>query len=236
MQTYKILEDKHIGKNAFVFGAGTSVHGFDIAPICDQVIMTVNSSFLLLPTDTSCLQNCYWLSNDALVRRWSYWTKIKESSTTRLVRDSWNKYYDEIPDFLIFWPRHTSEDIIDPDGDGLCYCSSVPSSIDLAIFMGCSRIFVFGVDQYHILDKRYFWEYWPKTKQPRMFIRGISVIGEYMPNVKQQKMTYEYDKQSYAALEGYSSSKNVKIYNCNPASKVDAFEKISTEQVLEMIK
>ena len=230
MQNYKILFGKHEGEIAFIVGAGTSLYGLDLAPIFEHVVISVNSGFLLMPWDKGQPDKRYWLSNDALVRRWSYWADVKQCKATKLVRNSWKEYYDEIPDFLIFWPRKTSEDIIYPEGDGLCYCSSVPTSIDLCIQMGIRQVYLLGVDHYTLGAKRYYWQFWPKKKQPKMFIDGMS-IAEYMPNIRQQRWTYGFDKKAYKALQGFAEYKGVKIYNCNPASMVDAFEKISFDKM-----
>jgi hypothetical protein len=91
-----------------------------------------------MPWQTCTPDNLYWVSNDALVRWWDYWQKIKASKATRVVRDSWKKYEKELKDFYYFWPRPTSEGICNPDDEGLAYCSSVPTSIDLCVQMGIS--------------------------------------------------------------------------------------------------
>ena len=234
LQDYKVLINKHKGENAFVVGAGTSLLSLDLSSIHDYVVISVNSGFLLMPWSTGNPDKRYWLSNDALVRRWTYWKDVKKSIATKLVRNSWEKYYDEIPDFLVFWPRHTSEDIIDPKDDGLCYCSSIPTGIDLALFMGVKNIFVLGLDQYVSGNKRYYWQFWPEKDRPKMFINGMS-FNEYLPDIRQQRWTFKYDMKAYKALETYSQYMGVKIYNCNPASLIQTFEKISFDKVQEKI-
>jgi len=235
MQTYKVLENKHIGENAFVLGAGTSLYGLDLRYIHDYVVLSVNSSILLMPWDVGSNDKRYWISNDSLVRRWSYWERVKQAHAVKLVRNSWEKYYDEIPDFLYFWRRHTPENLIDPDDDGLCYCSSVPTSIDLAIYMGCKNIFILGVDQYSKSGKRYFWQLDDKIENPFMIFKNKISEKGWLPNLRQQQWTYGYDKQAYEALEKYSKIKDVKIYNCNMMSRVNAFEKIKFDMVKDII-
>ncbi len=230
MKQYTELIGKHQGENAFVFGAGTSLVGLDITPTFDHVNICVNSAILLMSWETGSSDKRYWLSNDALVRKWSYWDIVRKCSANRIVRDSWLKYEDELEGFYVFSPSPTSEDIIDPGDTGLCYCSSVPSSIDLAIQMGAKNIYVMGLDQYTIVDKRYFWQYWPRKKQPH-HKNGVTLLAP----LTQQRWTFGYDMKAYKALLGFAETKNVDIYNCNVNSRVSIFPKIEFSKALEMI-
>jgi len=229
MKSYETLIDKHEGDTAFVLGAGTSLHGLNLSPIYDHVVISVNSSFILMPWQQGDPEKRFWISNDSAVRGWSYWQDVKKSNATKIVRDSWEKYYDEIPDFLIFSPRSTGHGIIMPHEKALAYSSSIPSGIDLAIQMGCKKIFLLGVDHYFSGRRSHFWEYYPKKFQP-------IPVKTILPPFFMQQHIFDINKKTYDALKRFADYKDAEIYNCNPLSKVRPFKRIKYDDALDIIK
>jgi len=225
MNTYLKLLNKYDNRSCFILAAGPSLYS------CMQnsffkdlqkhgVVITVNSAVMAFPKFD------YWISNDSLCRNWSWFSLVLKGKGIKVVRNSWLKFKKELDGFLYFMPRSTSEDIINPDDVGLCYCSSVPSSIDLSIQCGFKKIFLLGVDQ--CLDKktnrRYFWEFLEKKSQPKQLRPAI-------PNFYHQKKVFKYNDMAYKALEKFAEYKNIKVYNCNVDSKVEIFEKIKFKNI-----
>jgi len=232
MRKYKELINKHNGETAFVLGAGTSLYDIyqdlHFQNIFKDVVISVNSSIMVTSWDTPDNDKRYWISNDSLCRRWSWWKDVKKAQCTKVVRDSWLKYKDELKDFLFFSPRPTSEDIVNPDDEGLCYCCSVASGIDLAIQMGCSRIFVWGLDHDAPSGYHHFWQLFDKKYQPRQ-------IKPAQGPWTQQKSVFPIHLKSYNALLKFAELRGVKIYNCSPLSKVNIFEKINSDWMWKII-
>jgi len=234
MNTYTSLIGKHEGENAFVLGAGTSLYdlcvSYSFPEIFNHVVISINSSIMVTHWEEGDPDKRYFISNDSLCRRWSWWEKVLNSKCTKIVRDSWLKYKDELPGFLFFKPRPTSEGIIDSDDEGLAYCSSVPSGIDLAIQMGCKRIFVFGLDHNRCGDATHYWQLlwdkkdWPTQNRPAQ------------QPYKGQEKVFEISNLAYAALESWAISKKVEIYSCSPTSSVKAFDKINFDQAKIIIE
>lgn len=173
----------------------------------------------------------FWISNDALCRNWSWWNNVLKAKCTKIVRNSWLKYKDELPGFIYFYPRPTSEDIVNPEDKGLCYCSSVVSALDLSLQMGSKKIFLLGVDQ--CLDKEtkyhHYWQYFCHKNRPIQVTRAQGSWG-------QQEKVFKYNNMAYKALKGFSEYKKAEIYNCNLESEVDVFKKISLEDMLVLSK
>lgn len=236
MNTYTELIDKHKNTNCFVIGAGTSLFDIYINPLWgdinngSNIIITINSAIVSMDwNNENKNNNRYWISTDSLCMKWSFFNKnVKKSNCIKIVRNSWEKYKDELDGFLFFEPRPTPENIVKPEDIGLCYCSSVPSGIDLAIQMGCNNIFLLGIDQYEKNGKRYFWELFPKDKQPRQ-------IRPAIPNFKEQSKVFEYNNKAYEALKMFAKLKGCNIYNCNTKSKVDNFDKINFIDIMRKI-
>ncbi len=232
LRPYTDLLNKHNGENAFVLGAGTSLYELSAHPnfdsIQDHVVISVNSSFILMPWEEGDSNSRYWVSNDSLCRRWTYWPFVKSCNAIKVVRDSWEKYYDEIPDFLYFWPRPTSEGVINPEDKGVAYCSSVPTAIDLAIQMGCKNIFLLGVDHYQSKKKTHFWEFYERSRRPVMAFGGL-------PKWQQQRRVFDYNDIAYEALNGFAETVGSRIVNCSLMAKVKPFEKLSFDKSLKIV-
>jgi hypothetical protein len=160
---------------------------------------------------------------------WSWWPQVLNSRCAKIVRNSWEKYKDDIKGFYIFEPRKTSEDIIDPQDTGLCYSCSVSSAIDFSIKLKVKRIFVCGLDHNTIQGKHHFWQFFPKNKQPKQ-------LRPAQENWNVQQKVFPIHLQSYRALEEFARYNGVKIYNCNPDSNVNIFEKIKFEDISTIIK
>ncbi|MFA5599044.1 MAG: hypothetical protein WDA06_00470 [Phenylobacterium sp.] len=224
MRSYNILINKHQGRRAFVVGAGTSLFELDLSPIINDVVISVNSSILKFDWQDGISDNRYWVSNDSAVRYWSYWKDVKSSMATKLIRDSWEKYFNEIPEFLVFSPRKLESNL--QDEEKLCFTSSVPTAIDLAIQMGCNEIFLLGVDHYFVGRLSHFWQYWPKEKQPKP-LRTILATYSMQNNI------FKLNQHVYSALNEYAKSKHINIYNCSLHSRISVFEKVKYEDIVK---
>lgn len=225
MNTYLKLINKHRGENAFIFGAGPSLW-FNMqhplfAKIHDHgITIVVNSAVLAVPNFD------YWVSNDILCRRWSYWKDVINGSGIKVVRDSWEKYKKELDGFLFFHHRPTSEDVINLNDVGLAYCSSIPSSIDLAIQMGCKQIFLLGVDQNDYEGKHHFWQFMDKDKQP---VCNPNVQDSW----ERQREIFDISNKALEALKGFAKHKKVEIYNCSHLSNINMFKQVELCDIRE---
>lgn len=227
LATYEHLIGRHARENACVFGAGTSLHGQNFNFVHEHVVISVNSSIMLMPWHNKNDGKRYWLSNDALVRHWSYWDTIKKSHATKLVRDSWQKYFDEIPEFLQFSVRNENIEHIDGNDKLLCGVSSIPTAIDLAIQMGCRRIFIYGLDQYAYMNKYHFYDFLPNEQKPKFSLGRLPV------NVITK--CYADNQRIFPLLQKFADNKNCKIYNCNTRSAIDSFQKITIEESSQLL-
>ena len=234
MNTYEKLINKHRGEPCFIFGAGPSLWHNMHEPFFKKIkqhgiTIAVNSSVMAIPDFD------YWISNDALCRRWSWWKSVKDGSGIKIVRNSWGKYKAELEDFLFFSPRNTSEDIIDSTDKGLAYCSSVPSAIDLSIQMGCKNIFLFGVDHNEYKHKHHFWQFMKVDNQPKA---NPPAQGPW----SQQKKVFDINVKAYEALNKFAEEKGSKIYNVGwiyfgkHLTKIKTFEKIEICDIKKILR
>lgn len=233
MNTYIKLTDKHRGGLAFILGAGPSLYNLCIDKrfpnILNHIVISVNSAFMPLEKFKLNSEKHYWVSNDTLCRRWSYWKNVDKSECTKVVRDSWKKYQGSMKNTFYFSPRPTSEDVVKPNDIGLCYCSSVPTSIDLAIQMGCKKIILFGVDHNTFDRRHHFWQLlYDRQDRP-------TANANIYDSWKKQNKVFEFNDKAYKALRKFANYKEVEIYNCSDITKVNAFDRISIDYAFKII-
>jgi len=231
LNTYSKLIDNHIGEDCFILAAGPTLYDIFYKKYSDyidifsnKVVISVNASIMACVEHLDWLGNGdkrYWISDDSLTTRWSWWKLVEQSNCIKIVRDSWQKqnHYGNLDGFLYFAPRPTTEGEINPDDIGLAYCSSAPSAIDLGIQMGCKNIYLLGLDHEKRDGKIYYWEYLQQSRHPRQFRPG-------KPPWKIQKDMYRVNALAYEALDKFAEQKGCMIYNC---SKI-AYQKNTTYQ------
>ncbi|MFW6009090.1 MAG: hypothetical protein ACOCP8_07495, partial [archaeon] len=102
---------------------------------------------------------------------------------------------------------------------GLVSCSSAPTAIDLAIQMGCKNIYLIGIDHCKKDNKRYFWEYFSKNRQPKY--RNLK-----LDSWKQQNEVFKKNKEVFKRLQEFAFLKEANIYNCSKLldNKINIFE------------
>jgi hypothetical protein len=231
LKPYEQLVNTQLHKNAFVCGAGLSLQDViqhpSFSEVEKHVVVCVNSSILAFDWSKGNADNRYWISNDSAVRSWTYWENVKKAKGHKIIRDSWSKYYDEIPDFYVFSPRQTPDGIIYYNETGLVSCSSVPSGIDLALQMGCSNVFLLGVDHYARNGKSHFWDLWEEEKKPK--------TSAFRAPIYMQEKIFNTNQKTYKALLNFAEYKKAKIYNCNLISAVKGIERIEFNTALEMV-
>lgn len=231
LPSYEEFIGKHKGDTAFVCGAGLSFYNIINHPgferIHDHVVVSVNSSFVAMRDwDKGDPDKRYWISNDALCRWWDYWIDVKAAKANKIVRDSWKKHFKEIPDFYQFHCRPTPEDTINSEDTGLCYCSSVPSAVDLCIQMGCKNIYILGLDHdFDIEGRSHFWQMLNPKDQPQRIDKKLATHQE-------QKNAFKYNDLAFSALRQFAIERGVSVVNCNIESKVEAFLKKPFEHII----
>ena len=225
------LKNIHEGRKCFICGAGPSITFLDLSAIHDHVVIAVNAAMMLMPWEDGDLEGRFWISNDTLCLRWSYfWKEVLRSVCTKIVRTSWREHEDKLRKFRFryFAPRQSQRSPLNNDGKALCFESSIPTAIDLAIFMGCKQIYLLGVDHKMAHSKSHFWQFWPKNKWPQRSDKG----KDFNPEQPHQVRKFRENMRVYLALAELALREKVSIYNCSTTSIITAFPKLSLEEAL----
>lgn len=218
------------GAECCVLGAGSSLLNFEKKSFDNMHCFAVNSAIMYLDWEDSGKYSRFWLSNDALCLRWTYWDKVVRSKCNIVVRDSWCKYSDILPENVKFFkPRSSNTDLENNSDDGLCFCSSVPTCIDMALQFGFKKIYLYGVD-HDSSDVGYFWDKWKTEHKPRQVV-DFSKDRKFFTQplalkqpLDQRIKVWEENMRCFDSLEKYSNIFNASIVNMNEKSSVKSFK------------
>lgn len=224
------FRNRHVGMKCFVVGAGPTLGFLNLEPIHNHVVISVNSSVIMMDWDIGLPDRRYWISNDRLCLQWDYfWKYVLRGNCTKIVRTSWKKYDDKIKGhgFRYFEPRR-DELVLSDDDPGLCSVSSVPTAIDFAILTGCKKIYLLGVDQRMLHGNSHFWQFWDRKKWPIRKDKNKN----FRPEQKHQVKVFEQNVKVFEVLNDYAKTKGSIIKNCSTISTLETFEKVSLSQAI----
>lgn len=221
------LYNTKTGETVNIIGAGCSLFHVNKEKLNRHDCIYSNSSALIIPESFE--KQKIWLSIDRLSTRWSYFSEIViPNKCLKLVSKNFNIYHDRLigNNFRYFEVRQTKiENILDNQLSGP---SSVPAAIDLAIKMNYSKILLFGVDHRFIQGKSHFWQFYPKSKQPKC--AGIINIS-----LKEQKEVFDNNMNSFIELNKIAKERKIEIINCNKIiTNIKVFPIVTINEGLKM--
>lgn len=213
-------------RSAYIVGAGPSAAFVDVNKIPrNSVIISVNSSIMLMPWKDGESNNRFWISTDHLCTEWDYFSKhVIPSNCTKVVRENWREDSEILkhPNFVFFHAREKN----DFNDFGLLGYSSGLAAVDLTILMGCKKTYLIGCDSRTLHSNSHMWQFWPKDKWP--IRKGKN--RHYFPCQKQQLKVFINSVPLFQKLNELAKQKGIKIYNCSSISTINAFEKMSFEE------
>lgn len=233
------LRKKHKGQMAFLIGGGTSLSSIDEKQLKNYVTITVNSGILKCP-------NCdYFVSDDSDISNWSYYEDMWKSRCIKLLyKDRFAPICKKKKDVILY--THTWW--FSPKGnkynmEGLRLTQEEPiigsrtsmgSAVHLAYIMGCDPIVLLGNDCKLGDDgKRYFWQYWPKEKQPHRTAKHI--FNKRTQNFGFSKSDFTSYWKYFFRVNKDILGKQVEIIDCSD-STLKWFPKMKIKEVLEKYK
>lgn len=221
----------HEGRRCFIIGAGPSVAFQKMSVLSKDIIISVNSSILLVDWLSGECQDRYWISNDTLCMQWDYfWSHVLKAKCQKLVRTSWLEFESKFHKngFRFFKPRKSQQIPLINHGLSLCGVSSVPTAINFALLTGCKLIYILGMDHIMLHGKSHFWQFWPKDKWPQRKSKGRN----FRPEQKHQIQMFSENIDVYKSLKEMANRLDVKIYNCSSMSAVEAFDKCILSDII----
>lgn len=223
----------HKGRKCFIVGAGPSLHFQDISPLVNHVTITVNSGYLAFK------EADYFITDDHATANWSYFYKdLKESTKTNvlLYEDKLKNSTKLFGNRSVLFRHRKGYHITDKYEHNnkinhICQArTSTGSAIHVAHIMGCSEIFLLGLDCCRIEGKRYFWQF--RNNQPTRS-DGIP-IDNYHKTIENGTQSDSDLKEihKYWNNTGKLILNKCKVYNASGNSVLNTFPKVNLEDCL----
>jgi predicted Zn-ribbon and HTH transcriptional regulator len=113
-------------------------------------------------------------------------------------------------------------------------------ALTIGIALGFKEIYLLGYDCVEIENKTHFYQdlvsHEKKNIDRDSFYRGVGTRFNKQGEKLYNTSTYTHNTVNERWFKPYKEEKDVKIYNVSPKSKLDVFDKIGYEEMLENIK
>lgn len=226
------FKDKHKGQRIFCVGAGPSLNKENLELLRNEIVIFTNSSYKLLKKISP--KTSYWLVQDNdRVREFIDADTSQFSCVFKSFHMLSNLNIKAYQNCTVLWPKITIrryrsiipyphviynyysfseklEERIDLTGSSVIF-----SAIQLAYYLGASKIALLGVDMNYTPDvKSSYFDYSPN----RVY---------YEPGTHETYLTER--KPFFKFYKDFLSEKGIEIYNCTCETKEDEFPKVSLE-------
>lgn len=237
--------DMQKGRPGFVVGAGPSLHFQDTDVLKGYPVFAVNSALPKVPFAL------YFVADDKGVQKWSYYTELLPTLNciSFLYHAKLKGTTTHLDNNKVMWFTHKtwyepSKKKYHEDGLVLTKDPSLPiigartssgTAVHLAHIMGCSPIVLLGCDCCYSKDnKRYYWQYWPKEKQPYR-ITGEPVFSTPNHGKKNGKPVDAHCDafvEYWNALAKQAKKQNITIIDASDGL-LDCFPKMKLADILD---
>jgi hypothetical protein len=237
-----IFRNRHKGQRCFVIGNGPSIKNQDLSPLSHEITFVMNAFWkhpilnLWQPTYYFLADPVYFdgseYSNEFLTELENHVTKLKLFvRLNSLINERHPQFKDQL------YPVAFNGNL----GKGLSswpdFTKAVPGvqsvsqfAIMAAMFMGCSPIYLIGLDHdwlsHRTLDK-HFYEGTTLGKHPATHEGDLSAFS-----YKEDAMAIVNLWNGYEALRDVAQSRSIKIFNATAGGFLDVFERVKYEDIL----
>ncbi len=228
----KGFKGMHKGQRCFIIGTGPSLTTADLESLKDEVTFGTNRIYELL--DKTSWRPTYYICQDHdIIRKFGSKIESIEAQTLfvpieykeRFARNNFRYFVLQEREFYphdASFSRNVAHSI--SQGYTVTY-----GAIQLAVYMGFSEIYLIGVDHNYSVTRDPFGR---PVKQNELnkanYSKGMTeyVNMNNLPRVEESTIAYE-------TAEKVSRLLGVRIYNATRGGKLEAFERVSLEQIMQ---
>lgn len=228
----KIFLNKHKGRPAFVIANGPSLSGQDLSHLKDQITFVCSGFWKheqvlkWQPTYYSLTDHHFFNGSKETHEFYESLTKRIHSSTFFLPLyrgfDAMSRY-GYLSNMDKYYVASLGYNRLENDLTGIVqgYGSVSAFSLGLAIYMGCSPIYLLGFDH----------DYLANRGKDRHFYEGGTISGHHLVNVEMsERIPYDDEMRAnlglwanYRSLKAIAKNKNIDIFNCTAGGYLDVF-------------
>jgi hypothetical protein len=226
------LKDRHRGDRCFIIGNGPSLSLQDLARLKNEVTFAANKIYLVF--DQTEWRPTYFVLEDDHVILQHHLEICRLKGFTKLVKNQWKHLFRYDRNAIFYpWRYLEAQDFPKFSENSLrvSYCGHMVTyiSLQLAYFMGFTRVYLIGVDFNYSLvyQGQHTIEHSSQHTQDH-FIRDYFKPGEtrYLPVLDRAEQAMVCAKKVYEAH-------GRKVFNATRGGKLEIFDRIALEEVLE---
>lgn len=225
-------KDIHKGERCFIIGTGPSLTIDDLEKLTDEITFAPNRVFEVLKK-TEWTPTYYVNQDYGLLNNFSDEIKSIKSKVSFIPVDCSDRYPEENFEYFIlkhkeFYPNDApfSFDITKYIAQGF---TTIYGAIQIAIYMGFKEIYLIGVDHNYSITRDAKGNV---VRDESVKSNYSSAMSEYidikiLPRIEETTISFE-------TAEKMSRKNGFRIFNATRGGKLDAFEKVNFDDVLEI--
>jgi Protein of unknown function DUF115 len=237
------FRDLHRGRRCFVIGNGPSLSKQDLRPLADETTIVVNA-FWKHPLVTHIVPTYYCLADPLLFDGSEVSRRFLSTASARIVQATIFVPLSGLADVVAgVLPKERtcffkqSGSLADRFFRDIDFTRAVPgvqnvaqTGIELALFMGCSPIYLLGLDHdwlSHVGPDRHFYEGLAGLEDHGNVVKTLAEFG-YRRNMESQLELW----QAYENLSRIGAGLGCRIENATRGGFLDVFPRASYEEVV----
>lgn len=231
-----LMRQRHSGQRAFIIGNGPSLRLADLDMLRGEITFASNKIYLAFE-DTD-WRPSYYSVEDTLVMQQNIAAITQVKGTTKIFPDNMRDfgYHEADATFAhLIPPRSFDNPLSDPGfpdfshdlRDGICWGSTVIySQIQMAVYMGCTEIYLIGVDHTYQLPETTHGSFYLHDGEKNHFHPDYRAPGEawHKPNLDVLEV-------SYARARDVCADSGVAICNASRQTKLGVFERVDFDSL-----
>lgn len=199
----KKLKNKYKGRRCFILANGPSILNHDLNKLNGEIVIGMNASTLLekkynFKHTFYTVSDLRFLNNPDKI---DYCTKLVSEDTVKVFRSELSEYYPAEFSKNTIYVQALERDGFSPNlASGYFYgCTTAMLAIQLAYYIGCTRIYILGVDLTY------------SSEQPRFYFEEKTQLEDSFTSVQIKNIHHAYL---------FAKEKGVQIFNCNESSMI----------------
>lgn len=226
------LKNAYSGKRCFIIGTGPSLTISDLEMLSDEITFAPNRIYELF--DKTSWRPTFYVNQDHnLIQKFGDSISKIEASKIFLPIDYKDRFQGERYRFFVlkhkeFYPHNApfSTDIVKYLAQGF---TVTYGAIQIAAYMGFSEIYLLGIDHNYDITRDAKGRPVRQEQSVQNYAAGMQsyVNMNNLPRIEETTVAYE-------TAEKMSKKLGIKIYNATRGGRLEAFERIQLEKVLEV--
>lgn len=228
------LWGRHEGADVFVVGTGTSLAGFDFTRLAGRVTIALNDAIRAQGLDPAYHlfhDHGLWVRYHKLTLHPRTWVVCGPTTRKQLIKDSKCSFKDRI----LWYVSNGAPTVERLDNQLYIDRTIATAGIHMAWKLGARRIFLLGVDGYRQPDGAYYWDGQAKPveqrrerrlKDSKLFVQDRH--DDWAENMRRLRRFFDDGELYPFRWPGPG------VYNLSPLSTIDAWEKRTVEEALQV--